>query len=57
MHRVLPALVAAHHSTRREDNDASDGAQPARDMAAVLHHRVTTWHEHTAASSGHRAGH
>ena len=55
MHRVLPALAAAAPLAIRdneEGNEASDGAQPARDIAAVLHHRVTTWHDHTGPAQG-----
>ncbi|MGH8890029.1 MAG: hypothetical protein ACRDV3_09800, partial [Acidothermaceae bacterium] len=31
-----------------------DGAEPARDLAAVLHHRVASWHEHATPAPGHR---
>jgi conjugative relaxase-like TrwC/TraI family protein len=49
MHRVLPALAAAAPLAigNNEANEANDGAQPARDIAAVLHHRVATWHHNT----------
>jgi conjugative relaxase-like TrwC/TraI family protein len=55
MHRVLPALAAAAPLAipeNEEGNEANDGAQPARDIAAVLHHRVTHWHEHTPRTQG-----
>ena len=53
MQRVLAALIAAAPLDTR--NDTSEDVATARDLAAVLHHRVTTWHERTAPSPGHRA--
>jgi energy-coupling factor transporter ATP-binding protein EcfA2 len=53
MHRVLPALAAAAPFDAG-DNDPNDPA-PARDIAAALQYRVTSWHEHTASPFGHRA--
>jgi len=52
MQRVLPALAAA---APLDTSDTTGGPAPARDLAAVLHHRVTAWHEHTAPPSGRRA--
>ncbi len=51
MHRTLPALVAAA-PLDAGDNDPNRSA-PARDLAAVLHHRVTAWHERTQPQQGH----
>jgi hypothetical protein len=53
LHRVLPALVAAA-PLDAGDNDPNRTA-PARDLAAVLHHRVTAWHDHTQPPQGGRA--
>ncbi len=53
MHRMLPALIAAAPLDVRDGT--TDNAAPARDLAAVLHRRVTTWHEHAASPQGHRA--
>ena len=50
MHRVLPALVAAAPLTPLT-NDPTQRA-PAHDLAAVLHHRVTAWHDQTPPSQG-----
>ena len=52
MQRVLPALVAA--APLDVGNDTANDAAAARDLAAVLHHRVTAWHERMAPP-GHRA--
>jgi len=52
MQRVLPALVAA--APLDVPNDTTDDAAAARDLAAVLHHRVTGWHERAMPSPGHR---
>ena len=57
MRRVLPALAAAAPlaiGDNGEGNEPNDGAQPARDIGAVLHHRVTSWHEHTPRAQGGR---
>jgi hypothetical protein len=52
MHRVLPALVDAA-PLHAAENDSTQSA-PAHDIAAVLHHRVTAWHDHTQPSQGGR---
>jgi conjugative relaxase-like TrwC/TraI family protein len=51
MQRVLPALAAAA-PLHAGDNEPNRSA-PARDLAAVLHHRVTDWHERTQPQQGH----
>jgi conjugative relaxase-like TrwC/TraI family protein len=43
--RVLPALVAAAPLGGAHD-DADGDPAPARDVAAVLHHRVSRWHDY-----------
>jgi hypothetical protein len=53
MHRVLPALAAAAPLDNR--GDTSGGIAQARDLAAVLHHRVTAWHDRTRPPQGGRA--
>jgi hypothetical protein len=53
MHRVLPALAAASPLDTR--GDTSGGIAQARDLAAVLHHRVTAWHDRTRPPQGGRA--
>src|SRR5450432_932485 len=52
MHRVLPALVDAA-PLHAAENDPTQSA-PAHDIAAVLHHRVTAWHDHSQPSQGGR---
>jgi conjugative relaxase-like TrwC/TraI family protein len=49
MQQVLPALAAA------APLDNTDGIAQARDLAAVLHHRVTAWHDRARPSQGGRA--
>ena len=53
MCRVLPALVATAPLDVRDDT--ADDVAPARDLAAVLHHRVTAWHERAISPPGFRA--
>ncbi|MGH8890687.1 MAG: ATP-dependent DNA helicase, partial [Acidothermaceae bacterium] len=53
MHRVLPALLAGVALDVRSD-ETDDGAEPVRDLAAVLHYRVTSWHENASLPPGHR---
>ena len=48
--RVLPALIAA---APLDGGSHPDDGAPARDLAAVLHRRVTTWHESTSPAPGH----
>ncbi|MGH3266553.1 MAG: hypothetical protein ACRDNS_31700, partial [Trebonia sp.] len=53
MHRVLPALIATA-PLDAGTNEAGDRNEPARDIAAVLHHRVTSWHEHATTPPEYR---
>ncbi|MGH3264857.1 MAG: hypothetical protein ACRDNS_23025, partial [Trebonia sp.] len=53
MRRVLPALLAGG-PIDTHNTDSNDGAALARDLAAVLHHRVASWHEHAGLPPGHR---
>jgi len=53
MHRILPALAAAA-PLHAAENDPTQSA-PARDLAAVLHHRVTVWHDQARPPQGGRA--
>ena len=53
MHRVLHTLVAAAPLDARNDTTGEPG--PARDRAAVLHYRVTAWHERATPPPGPRA--
>jgi conjugative relaxase-like TrwC/TraI family protein len=48
MQQVLPALVAA------APLDTAGGMAQARDLAAVLHHRVTAWHDRIRPPQGGR---
>ena len=53
MHRVLPALVAAAPLVTHDDG--ADDVAP-RDLGAILHHRVTSWHERATSPPDNRAG-
>src|SRR6185312_7231203 len=48
------AACAGHRSATCSGDDKPDGAEYPRDFAAVLHHRVTSWHERTSPAPGHR---
>jgi conjugative relaxase-like TrwC/TraI family protein len=52
MHDVLPALLAMAPLDRGNNDPSSSAA--AHDIASVLHHRVTAWHEKTVPPQGHR---
>ncbi len=52
MQRVLPALVAT--APLDVPNHTTEDAAMARDLAAVLHHRVTAWHERATPPPGQR---
>jgi conjugative relaxase-like TrwC/TraI family protein len=52
MRRVLPALIAA--TPLAVPNGGPEEGDRPRDLAAVLHQRVTSWHQRATPPPGHR---